>query len=310
MDARTDTRTLFVGSSASRPTECQSTPAMCSRQPTAAGATTSRVPRGTEMPRTLPALLSSTLLVLASGAGSALADDSRLSDRWTFELTPYFWAAGVKGDITLPSQLRPSGSLDIGVDAKFTDILSNLGGVPFMGMGEAHYGPYGILTDILYLKVETEADTRGVAFGSSEARLTNTIGSVIGTYRAVEDRWQTLEFGGGVRVWSMSTKVSLSPGALGGGSASKSLTWADPVMAARYRRRLTDQLSLSFYGDVGGFGVGSDIAWQVLATVDYAVTPTIDLKLGYRYLAFEYEADRAHYDLAFHGPFLAATFRF
>lgn len=261
------------------------------------------------MSRTLSALLPASLLVTAAYAASARAEEAN-PDRWTFALTPYFWAAGVKGDITVPSRRHPSGAVDASVDAKFLDILSNLGGVPFMGMAEANYGRFSLLGDILYLKVETDADTKGPAFGSSEARLTNTIGSMIGTYRAIDLPEQSLDVGGGLRVWSMSTKLSLSPGVLAGGSASKTTTWVDPVLAGRYRVRLSDQFSLSLYGDIGGFGVGSEFAWQALATVDYAVTPAIDLRFGYRYLAFEYEADRAKFDLGFHGPFLAATFKF
>ncbi|MCC7273528.1 MAG: hypothetical protein IT561_12735 [Alphaproteobacteria bacterium] len=263
----------------------------------------------TQMPRTPSALLPVALLLAAACASTARAQDAT-EDRWTFSITPYLWAAGVKGDVTVPSRLHPSGAIESSVDAKFTDILSNLGGVPFMGMAEANYGRFSLLGDILYLKLETDGDTKGPAFGGTEARLTNTIGSMIGTYRAIDVPGHRLELGGGFRVWSMTTKLSLSPGALAGGSASKTATWADPVLAARYRVRLSDQFSLSLYGDIGGFGVGSDFAWQVLATVDYAVTPTIDLRFGYRYLAFEYEGDRARFDLNFHGPFLAATFKF
>ena len=42
-------------------------------------------------------------------------------------------------------------------------------------------------------------------------------------------------------------------------------------------------------GDVGGFGVGAHIDWQVIGTTGYAPNPWLNLRLGYRSLNFNYD---------------------
>jgi hypothetical protein len=66
------------------------------------------------------------------------------------------------------------------------------------------------------------------------------------------------------------------------------------------------------YGDVGGFGIGAHVDWQVIGTVDYALNPLWNLHLGYRSLNFNYQASNRNlgFDVHMRGPILAGTFRF
>jgi len=256
------------------------------------------------------ALLASLPLGLAGHSAPAGAEGLQSSERWTFGLTPYFWVAGISGDVHVPTRLHPGGGVDVDLDADFSDLFKNISAIPIMAMAEAQYGRFGLIGDILFLQIETDGETQGPAFGSAETRLTTTIGSAVGTYRAIDERWHTLEFGAGARVWSVSTKVELGAGTLPGGSAKKSATWVDPILAVRYRARLADRWALTVYGDVGGFGVGSEFAWMAHATVDFAAASWLDLRVGYRHLGVEYDGNRARYDLDFSGPFLGATFKF
>src|SRR5438477_5390 len=80
------------------------------------------------------------------------------------------------------------------------------------------------------------------------------------------------------------------------------LTWVPLMGAVEFRN--------GPYGDVGGFGIGAHIDWQVIGTVDYAYKSWIDLHAGFRSLNFNYGAPRAGFDVNMYGPILAATFRF
>lgn len=261
------------------------------------------------MRKAASALLLMPLLTCFLPTSSAAADDIWTTNGWKFELTPYAWMAGISGDVEIPSRFRPGAGINVGLDASFTDIVSNLSQIPVMGMAEARNGRFAIIGDLVHMQVEQDADTRGAAFGSAEARITSTIGTLLGTYQAMDVPWQSLEFGAGVRVWSVSTKLTLTPGILPGETAKKSVTFVDPVLAARYRAHLHERLGLTLYADIGGFGVGSEITWQALGTIDFAATPWLDLRVGYRYLAVEYRGDRARLNLDFSGPYLAATFK-
>jgi len=65
---------------------------------------------------------------------------------------------------------------------------------------------------------------------------------------------------------------------------------------------------------VGGFGVGSDFAWNASAIFDYKFTPLFGMFLGYRALSFRWEdlggSGRTAYDLSMFGPVIGASFSF
>ena len=76
--------------------------------------------------------------------------------------------------------------------------------------------------------------------------------------------------------------------------------------------------NLTLRGDVGGFDVGSDFTWQVIATYDFQLCATerytIDGYLGYRALSVDYSegsgTNRYEFDAVQQGPVMGATVRF
>jgi len=66
--------------------------------------------------------------------------------------------------------------------------------------------------------------------------------------------------------------------------------------------------------DIGGFGVGSDASWQVLATYNWQMCTMsghpIDGYLGYRALSVDYSQASYKYDVLMQGPVMGATMRF
>jgi hypothetical protein len=91
---------------------------------------------------------------------------------------------------------------------------------------------------------------------------------------------------------------------------SNGLSWADPLIAARYHRELGNGYSATAYGDLGGFGIGAHFDWQLVGTIDYALKSWIDLHVGFRSLNFSYGAPAANFNVSMYGPILSATFRF
>ncbi len=71
---------------------------------------------------------------------------------------------------------------------------------------------------------------------------------------------------------------------------------------------------MNLRGDIGGFGVGSDFAWQAIATLRWQFSPRTGVGLAYRHLDMDYEdgkgANRFLYDVATSGPALGVVFTF
>jgi hypothetical protein len=81
---------------------------------------------------------------------------------------------------------------------------------------------------------------------------------------------------------------------------------------ARYHRELGNGFGLTAYGDVGGFGIGAHTDWQVLGTIDYSLSESWNLHLGYRSLNFNITGSEGRFGFNVHmrGPIIAGTFRF
>jgi hypothetical protein len=93
--------------------------------------------------------------------------------------------------------------------------------------------------------------------------------------------------------------------------------WVDPIVGVRFRHRFSPTEEFSLRGDVGGFGIGTKISWQVYGGYNrefefkgYKFTSMI----GYRALAINYSTgygeQQKGVDAIFHGPVSAVGMRF
>ena len=66
-------------------------------------------------------------------------------------------------------------------------------------------------------------------------------------------------------------------------------------------------------GDIGGFGIGSDLAWQLATHLGVQVTDWLTILAGYRWLDIDYEDTEGTpfvYDIQTSGAQAAAAFHF
>jgi hypothetical protein len=83
-----------------------------------------------------------------------------------------------------------------------------------------------------------------------------------------------------------------------------SKAWVDPFIGFRGRVDLNDQLYLTGRGDIGVFGVSSDLAWNVYGALGTDLTERTCVEVGYRYYQDDYERGAFLYNTALHGPFI------
>lgn len=93
-------------------------------------------------------------------------------------------------------------------------------------------------------------------------------------------------------------------------TASAEKDWLDPIVGVRAQWNLNDRFFLAGKSDVGGFGVGSDLAWTLQATVGYNFTNNVSAELGYRYLHTDYSDGAFTYDMAQAGIFTSLNIKF
>src|SRR5215468_9760297 len=113
---------------------------------------------------------------------------------WTFSLTPYAWAISLNGSATVKGRTTD-------VDANFFQILDhtqfpkNL--LELAALGEARYGRFALLTDIMYLKA-------GLGASITRSRGTDAISGTLGASAGLKIEMVTAEFAAAYEVarWS------------------------------------------------------------------------------------------------------------
>jgi len=90
--------------------------------------------------------------------------------------------------------------------------------------------------------------------------------------------------------------------------------WLDPLVGGRARCTFSRRWTVFLEADVGGFGVGSDLAWHVAGGAEWRLTRWLALQGGWNGLDVDYSSgsgdDRFVFDLTLSGPFVALVFLF
>jgi hypothetical protein len=78
--------------------------------------------------------------------------------------------------------------------------------------------------------------------------------------------------------------------------------WFDPYIGLRGRYNFNKVFYTAVRGEIGGFGVGADLMWEVETVVGINLTRSIFTEVGYRALGVDYDNDGLLFDAVMHGP--------
>jgi hypothetical protein len=217
---------------------------------------------------------------------------------WQRSMMLYVFGASIDGQ----TQLGPIVSE---VDESFSDILDDLdmGG---MGSFRANNESWAHAIDAIYT---SSSDDVALAAGVKlKAGLDQLIASYDIGYR-LSDRFEVLL---GARYNSIDVKLTtFGPAAT---QASGDKDWVDPYVGFNVMLPLGDRLALGLRGDVGGFDVGSKLAWQAVVRLNWSFSETFFATFGYRILDTDYEdgsgARLFKYDVTLSGPGAGLGWRF
>ena len=248
-------------------------------------------------------------LALAAMSGASVPAWADASDfppeKWSFNISPYVWAASLKGTVAAVPGLPP-----IDVDADFKDILENLD-LAAMAFVELRYGRFGGYADIIYSKVTADADTPAqILFDDIKAESASFIGTFGVSYRPLDDERGFVDLLAGARVWSVDTRLELDGGLLADRVIEDNQNWVDPMIGVKGRFDLGAGFFLNGVGQVGGFGAASDLTWDVFGGVGYQFNDMISAVAGYRHLEVDYKHGDFKYDVQMSGPIIGATIHF
>jgi len=248
--------------------------------------------------RSVSATILATMGVACSSVVSAQSSDGR----WHYLFEPYLMIPNMNGDIGLGD--LPPVHINEGPD----DIVENLQ-IGAMFYVEAHNDRWAFASDLVYMDLEADISQNGLIAG--------------GTGGATQLGWELsalarlspwIELGAAATYNRLESDVRIDT--QGGTTFGASMTqdWVDPSIVVRATVPLGEKWFLQGRGNIGGWGVGSDLYWQVQGDVGYRHSPRLLFTFGYRYIAIDYDhgsgPDRFIYKVDSFGPTLKVGFTF
>jgi len=230
--------------------------------------------------------------VITGGFHSAHAQESNTD--WQFIVAPYAWGPAMDGNGGLKGH---NTDIDISRD----DFIDHFDG-GFMGTAIARKGAWGIYADVVWTDLGGSSATPPVEVDPTLAIMSMNVLRRLTPYAdaTVGVRWNHL-----------STRVDL--GAPLSIHLEGSRDWVDPVVGVALRSPELGRFHGALVADIGGFGLASDLTWQVFPTIGYTITPWVSMETGWRFLSVDYTTDEDGgftYDVLVDGPAVGVAFKF
>jgi hypothetical protein len=214
-------------------------------------------------------------------------------DGWHFVIAPYLWLAGIHGT-------AGTASREVAVHASAGDMLSHFR-FGLMGLLEADHKRIVLPLDIMWARL---GDNQALPFPnlpstSAELKIDEFILTPKVGYRLLDQEKLKIDALTGFRYWHLGQNLQFSPSRLGL-NFSTSQNWVDPLVGGRILGTLTPKVSVAIGGDVGGWGAGSQLDYQIYGILGYVINPRWALQAGWRYLDVNYRSNTV-FDCAMSG---------
>jgi hypothetical protein len=242
------------------------------------------------------ALVLLSFLVALPAAAQAPAGDS-----WKVTIAPYLFGAGMNGTTAVKGR-------ELTVDQSFSEILEHLQGAA-MGVAVARKGNWGFGGDAFWVSLGADGTGPGPIGITGSVDLKQGAYSFYGLRRLAP----VADLMFGARVNTLQANLRFNGPNLSSVEGSK--TWVDPIVGVQLHtpengRRWHAQV----YAEIGGFGLGSDLTWQVFPTFGVNLAKWVSIDVGYRWLDIDYTSGDGltllKYDVLTQGPVMGFAFKF
>ena len=232
----------------------------------------------------------STLIVAVALAVASTSAGAADND-WSLELTPYIWAAGIDGDITIRGH---TGSIDL----KFDDLID---AVDMAGavLGIARYNRFVSWLQLDYVatdtdKLDTSEQPQGARFESDMSMGTLAFGYALTEPGA----HHSLDLLLGVRFLELDNKLTID--ALGKFKHDNS--YVDPVLIVAPSLHISDRWRFNPTVAIGGGG-DAEFIYELQPQFQFQISERLAARFGYRLLHYQLESNTKdnEFDGAFQG---------
>jgi hypothetical protein len=213
--------------------------------------------------------------------GAAATGATASDNQWHLSLSPYLWLPGVHGTVGAFGR-------DASFKASASDLLSHFR-FGLLGYVEARHNRLLVPIDMMFMRL---GDDKALPFpnvgaNTANVKMTEFILTPKLGVRLIDGKMFKADALAGIRYWYLGENLQFSPSTLGL-NFSKSQNFVDPVVGGRIEAAVSPKVVTTIAGDVGGWGTGSQLEYQVVGLLGYKLKPAMTLQAGYRYLYVDY----------------------
>lgn len=222
------------------------------------------------------------------------------ADSWRTSGTLYMQFAAMDGYTVVDGRRAD-------VNVSFSELWDHLDLAGMMAIRSEKEG-YALTLNAVFTGLSS--DITGASGAFYDVDVTQDMVELAWSWR-LDERYE-LFVGGRYQTLSVDLSIRSPDGTSDAAAESKSLF--DPIVGARAAWPIGQAWTLIARGDIGGFGVGSDLTWSALAAADWSISENFGLVLGYRALDTDYSKgsgeDRFNFDMLVSGPLLGLRYNF
>lgn len=231
-------------------------------------------------------------------------DEWWAGDDWKFQISPYLWLPGASGNAAV-------GPVSTSFDLSASDFLSlfQFGAATRLEVWKARWRFTGDVMGVLLDKDKTLSDGTTVDTDMGIVIFEWGVGYQLPELKFSQNRespypFLSFEPMAGGRFSFEDLDVSSS----GGASAGRDSLWIEPFVGGRTRLQITKKVALYVRGDAGGFGIGSDLAWTLVAGAIYRPWKLVGFDFAWRLYDLDISDAHRSLNMRMQGPVLGATF--
>ena len=221
-----------------------------------------------------------------------------LPSDWHVDWIPvYLWFTGLHGNVGANGTVVP-------VNVSFSQAIQQLN-IGLLTNLDVRRKRIGVDTDLIFMSLSSDQKTTPVGpapkYVGFQANSKELIVDPELYLRLIDNGKGSIDAIGGGRFWDLNNSLNLYPPNGSTVTAGQTQQWVDPVLGARFRLNANKGIFFNLKGDAGGFGVGSQLTYQIYAGMGKEFKQRYSVLLGYRYLYVDYTSGGFVYDVHMNG---------
>jgi opacity protein-like surface antigen len=234
---------------------------------------------------------------------------------WEVRIGMPAWIPLIEGDFGAGRVVAP-------VHITFDDVLSHLDAIASLSISVRH-NRWEVFGDGQYLAVSDSVKLPGLLFTDANIKLKDGFWQMFLGYRVINCEKGYLTLFAGARYTYAGVDFDIannadprfpalrqSLGIADNLKVSGSHDWVDPIVGIGGKIKVAKATSLYAKASVGGFGVGSDLAFEVGGGAEFQISRWFYTDLGWRFIQNDYSSARFTNKTSLNGPFLQAGVNF